>query len=331
MRKLIAPLTLSLGCCIVALALFFSYIIIAANSNGPLAKDTHIVLRKGLNLKHIASQLHTHGIIDSPLIFRIMVHLIHGANQLQAGEYAFPANASPRLILDKLIRGDIVIRRITIPEGYTTREVIEALDQAIGLEGAIPDNLEEGSLLPETYHYSFGDTKALLIQRMQSAMQTTLNTLWQQRSRNSVVKTPYEALILASIVEKETGLDAERGRVAAVFINRLKKRMKLQTDPTVIYALTDGKQTLDRPLSRKDLKIISPYNTYLHYGLPPTPIANPGTASIEAVLKPPQTDEFYFVADGMGGHKFSRTLKEHNKHVRALRQHQRKQKQQLEN
>ena len=214
-----------------------------------------------------------------------------------------------------------VLRNFTVAEGLTTAQVLALLDGAEGLEGRIVDAslLLEGAFLPETYAYSWGETKQSLVARMRHAMTETLDELWAGRAEGLPLASPHAALVLASMVEKETALAEERPRVAAVFFNRLRRGMRLQSDPTVVYALLHGKGSLVRPLTLADLKIDDPYNTYRVRGIPPGPIANPGRAAIAAVLRPLVTDELYFVADGSGGHVFARSLKEHQRNVRRLR------------
>lgn len=224
-----------------------------------------------------------------------------------------------REVMDKLERGDTLVRRLTVPEGLTSREVAALLEQAEGLVGSMTEVPEEGSLLPETYHYSHGDSREGLIARMSEALDETLEALWRSRAGDLPLASPREALILASIVEKETGVPQERPLVASVFVNRLRKGMRLQSDPTVAYGLTLGGQPLDRPLTKKDLAQSTPYNTYLIQGLPPGPIASAGKAALEAVLAPADTELLYFVADGSGGHAFARSLEEHNRNVASWR------------
>jgi len=218
-----------------------------------------------------------------------------------------------------LIEGKSIEHKVTIAEGLTVAEIYKVLEETPLLEGDLPPPPSEGSLLPETYSYLRGENRATLVERMQKDMDSTLTELWENRAPNIAIDTKEEALILASIVEKETGVASERSHVAAVFHNRLRKGMKLQSDPTVIYAITLGKEKLDRPLSKSDLGTDSPYNTYQVTGLPPGPIANPGRAALEATLKPDDSDDLYFVANGSGGHAFAKTLEEHNKNVAEWR------------
>jgi peptidoglycan lytic transglycosylase G len=212
-----------------------------------------------------------------------------------------------------------VARRLTVAEGLTVSEIYQLLEDAEGLEGALPPAPPEGSLLPETYFYAYGDRRADLVKRMQRSMQAVLDELWPQRAQGLPFRSRAEAVTLASIVDKETSAEDERDKVAAVFVNRLRRGMRLQADPTVIYALTDGSGRLGRELTRRDWEHESDYNTYLVVGLPPGPIANPGRAAIEAVLNPADVDYLYFVADGSGGHAFARTLDEHNRNVATWR------------
>lgn len=287
---------------------------------GPFDNPSQIIITSGSSISVIARDLKSAGLIDEPLIFRLATRYTHIDKGLQAGEFAIPARSSIFEILDILRFGKTIIHRLTIAEGLSVSEVIKRLNNTPGLSGNIDVLPAEGSLLPETYHFSFGDNRTQMIDRMKSAMTRTLSDLWQKRAPGLVLQTPQEALILASMVEKETGQSGERGRVAAVFLNRLTKGMRLQSDPTVSYGLTLGNHPLGRGLTRADLKKPTPYNTYTIKKLPPTPITNPGQAAIKAVLNPPETDEFYFVANGKGGHMFAKTLKQHNRNVRKWRQ-----------
>jgi UPF0755 protein len=291
----------------------------AIERHGPLASETVLVMPRGMGLDGIARRLAAAGVIEHRWLFALGVRLSGAAGKLRAGEYAFPVEISSRGVMELLVAGRTVQRRLTIPEGKTTREVLDLIDGAEGLSGALDGAFDEGALLPETYHFSHGDSRADVAARMADAMRSVLAKLWAARAEGLPLATPREALILASIVEKETARADERRRVAGVFINRLRRGMNLQSDPTVVYAITGGEGTLGKPLTRADLETPSPYNTYLVPGLPPTPIANPGRAAIAAVLDPLVGDELYFVADGSGGHVFARTLAEHNRNVARWR------------
>lgn len=295
-------------------------------AQGPSATDTQLVIPRGIGTSAIAEQLAEAGVLADPLIFKAGVRVFSEGRPLRAGEYLFPARASARDVMDLLISGRTVVRKVTISEGLTSREVLAVLAAAEGLDGEVPaEPPAEGTLLPETYHYSWGDDRAAIVARMEEAMRATVEELWAGRAEGLPLKTPEEAVILASIVEKETGVDAERPRVAAVFLNRLQRGMPLQSDPTVIFALTKGKASLGRALLRSDLTVDDPYNTYVNVGLPPGPIANPGKAALAAVLQPAKSNELYFVADGSGGHAFAETLEEHNRNVAKWRKLQKKQ------
>jgi len=287
---------------------------------GPLAEPRTVVLERGSSARAIALALEDAGVIESGRLFLAGLWLEGGASQLKPGEYAFPAGISGKDVAAKLIAGDAVVHKLTIAEGLTNAEIIALVAAAEGLKGEPGAVAGEGALLPETYHYAFGDSRAELVKRMQSGMAALLEELWPKRAADLPLKSVQEALTLASIVEKETGVAAERPQVAGVFVNRLKRGMPLQSDPTVIYAVTKGEKPLDRALSRADLATDSPFNTYKNKGLPPAPIANPGRASIEAALNPMTTEALYFVADGKGGHVFARTLEEHNKNVAQWKQ-----------
>ena len=287
----------------------------AAIAPGPLTEDKTVVVARGSGLREIAQQLSGASVIAHPRLFELTV-LLQGAQQaLRAGEYAFASGVSQQEVLAILREGRTVARRVTFAEGLTSKEMAALLGQADGLEGTTASTPSDGSLLPDTYHYSYGDKRADILGRMAKAMDVTLAELWAKRAADLPLTSPTEALILASIVEKETAIPAERGRIAAVFINRLKKGMRIDSDPTVVYGLTAGAGPLGRALTRDDLKIDHPYNTYRISGLPPGPICNPGRDSLAAVMNPLATDEYYFVADGTGGHVFARTLDEHNRNV----------------
>jgi UPF0755 protein len=288
-------------------------------SPGPLASETNLVIPRGAGLAVIARTLTDAGVIRDALTFRLGVTFHDTAREMKAGEYRFPAAASMREVMDILTSGETVVHRLTVPEGLTSREIVALVAAAEGLSGEPGPVPPEGSLLPETYHYSRDDERAQLIDRMQLAQRELLRQLWDERDPDLPFNSPDEALILASIVEEETALDDERALVASVFINRLKRGMRLQSDPTVVYGLTQGQAPLGRALTRQDLAKPNPYNTYLNDGLPPGPIANAGRAALQAVVNPATTGYLYFVADGSGGHAFAETLDEHNRNVAKWR------------
>lgn len=307
----------------------YSYFINAYKGVTPSSDATEkvVFIEPGTPTEDMAYQLRDQGVIDHPFVFMAAARLRQWEQRmpLQAGEYLFPPNISISDVITLLQSGKTFQRKVTIPEGLMSVEIVAILNAEEGLTGTIDTIPAEGSLLPETYNYTRNTTRAQIIERMQKSMATTLAQLWDKRADGLPIKTPEEAVILASVVEKETGIAAERPRVAGVFVNRLNINMPLQTDPTVIYAVTQGKYKLDRPLSRKDLATVSPYNTYLNTGLPPGPIANPGRASLEATLHPEAHEYLYFVAYGPGtaenstGHAFSKTLDEHGRNVLKLR------------
>lgn len=288
---------------------------------GVTEEKVTIIIKPGTSSYNIAEQLTQNGILSYPWKFLIGYWLTYPRKPLIAGEYLFTKKSATAEVLAKIQEGRTVVRKFTVPEGWTVAQVVAGLQEIECLTGAIETIPLEGSLLPETYFYAYGDDRQSLLNRMQAAMTENLQQLWQQRqSDDQIIQTPQMALILASIVEKETGLESERSRIAGVFINRLRLKMPLQSDPTVIYALTLGQKPLDRALLRGDLALLSAYNTYRIVGLPPQPIACPGKESLRAVLNPLISDDLYFVANGKGGHTFSKTLAEHNQHVAKWRQ-----------
>ena len=302
----------------VLLSLFF-YLSARFTAPGPLVESAIVISPTETGLSGIAALLARSGVIDGTLVFILGVRYEAATGELQAGEYAFSAHVSGRDVMDILCSGDTVARRLTIPEGLTNFQIERLLWGTEGLQGNIPPLPSEGMLLPETYHFSWGDTREDVVLRLHQAMRKTLREGWNPRASGLPLKNSQEALILASIVEKETAVAEERPHIAAVFLNRLRRGMRLQSDPTVVYDLTDGKGALGRPLTREDLKQETPSNTYVIDGLPPTPISNPGRLALQAVLHPTVSDDLYFVADGSGGHAFSKTLAEHNRNVARWR------------
>jgi len=301
---------------------------------GPLAVSRVIAIPKGEGRIEIASRLEREGAISSRWAF-IINYLLRNAIgpkavELKAGDYEIKKNASMAEILEVLTQGRGVLSKITIPEGLTSLQIVERLRGEEELTGDVADIPPEGSLLPDTYRFSKGMDRNELLQRMQGEMQRFLSAAWERRQPSLPIATPEEAIIFASIVEKETGRADERGRVAAVFMNRLRKGMRLQSDPTVIYGLAGGQGSLGRSITRADLDQKTAHNTYQIPGLPPTPICNPGRSAIEATLNPATTKDLYFVADGTGGHTFSDTLKEHNAAVSTWRKVERERKKDAE-
>lgn len=287
---------------------------------GPLAQEQVIELERGSGLAGIAMKLEAAGVVDDARIFRLAARLTGRDRKLRAGEYLVPAAISPNALLDLLESGRVVLHALTVPEGLTTAETLALVAADPVLTGPMPEVTPgEGTLLPETYHFPRGTTRVGIVEQMQTEMATLLTELWAGRQPDLPLATPQEALTLASIIEKETAVPDEYGLVAGVFVNRLRRGMLLQTDPTVIYALTRGQGPLGRQLLRRDLEVDDPYNTYVHAGLPPGPIANPGRGALEAAVAPAETDYLYFVADGTGGHAFAKSLAEHNRNVAKWR------------
>lgn len=298
----------------------------ALTEPGPLIESKQVIVPKGADLQLIGAKLEKEGVIRSKWVFVSAARLQEAHRELRAGEYRFRPGISIRHVIALLRKGQLVNRRFTVAEGLTVPEAMKVLEAAEGLEGIVFPVPKEGTLLPDTYYYAFGETRQAMADQMALQMRMTLDELWPKRVPDLPIKTKREAVILASIVEKETGIAAERGRVAGVFINRLNKGMRLESDPTVRYAVTGGKRKLGRGLRKSELRKDHPYNTYRIDGLPPGPICNPGRKSIAAVLNPEKTTSLFFVADGKGGHVFSDTLAQHQKAVRQWRKIERARK-----
>ncbi|MEA3041276.1 MAG: hypothetical protein QOC65_765 [Sphingomonadales bacterium] len=289
------------------------------SGSGPSGEAKTIIVEQGASVADVAVQLSRQGLIRAgPATYRRLARFLGSPDPIQAGEFEIPAGASGAAILDILQHGRPVQRLVTIPEGMPSVLVHERLMTAPFLIGAVAVP-EEGSVLPNSYAYRRGETRAAVLARMQQAMRDELARLWSRRTPNAVVTTPQEAVTLASIVEKETGKPSERRMVAGVYSNRLRRGMKLDADPTIIYPITQGRP-LGRPIRRSEIDAVNGYNTYTRVGLPVGPIANPGRESIAAVLNPAETQALYFVADGTGGHVFANTLEEHNRNHQRWRQ-----------
>ena len=286
---------------------------------GPLAEDKVVNIPRGAGIRDIADLLVKEGVIDQPWTFVGAVVVRKARDDLKSGEYVFSRQATLGDVISTLLDGKVVQHTVTVPEGVTSEQIVHRLLEADMLAGNIREIPREGSLLPETYKVVRGTPREQVIQRMQQAQRRVVQDVWERRMADLPLRTPDQLLTLASIVEKETGRPEERTRVAAVFINRLKQRMRLQSDPTIIYGLVGGKGTLGRPILKSEIEQPTPYNTYIIDGLPPGPIANPGRAALEAVANPARTKELFFVADGSGGHLFAETLEQHQRNVAKLR------------
>lgn len=291
-----------------------------ARAPGPLAADKVVVIPQGADSDEISQLLVDQGVIESRLSFAVVLSIEGLRGKLKAGEYLFRQGASLQEAIDEIVQGRAILHTLTIPEGLTSRQIVERMQEDPALAGDIREIPREGALLPETYKFQRGDTRDKLLQKMARDQKALVDEIWRRRSADLPLSSPTEMVTLASIVEKETGRADERPRVASVFLNRLKKRMRLQSDPTVVYGLVAGQGALGHTLTRDDLESRTPYNTYVIDGLPPGPIANPGRAALEAVANPSRTGDLYFVADGTGGHVFAETLDAHNKNVLRWRQ-----------
>ncbi|NEH77213.1 endolytic transglycosylase MltG [Rhizobium ruizarguesonis] len=314
-------MTMAVLVCVVAVIGFY-YATSTYRNPGPLQTNTNFIVRNGAGLTEIASNLERNAIISDARIFRYLTatHLSAGES-LKAGEYEIKARASMSDIMELLKSGKSILYSVSFPEGLTVRQMFDRMLQDTVLEGDLPAALPtEGSLRPDTYKFSRGTKRSEIIDQMAAAQQKLVDQIWDKRDSSLPLRSKEEFVALASIVEKETGVPDERAHVASVFLNRLGKGMRLQSDPTTIYGLFGGEgKPADRPIYQSDLKRDTPYNTYVIKGLPPTPIANPGKDALEAVANPWKTQDLYFVADGTGGHVFAATLEEHNANVKRWR------------
>ena len=287
---------------------------------GPLKEDKVVNIPARAGKRDIAEVLQREGVIDvNPWLFIGGVFAMKASSDLKPGEYSFQKNASLRDVIATIVEGKVVQHTVTIPEGLTSEQIVARLSDNDIFTGSVREIPREGTLLPETYKFPRGTPREQVVQRMQQAQKRIIAEIWERRSPDLPLKSPEQLVTLASIVEKETGKSDERSRVAAVFVNRLKQKIKLQSDPTIIYGLVGGKGTLGRPIKRSEITQPSPYNTYVIDGLPPGPISNPGRASLEATANPARTRDLFFVADGTGGHSFTETYDQHAKNVAKLR------------
>ena len=286
---------------------------------GPGEQEQLLVINKGQSVANIASHLRELNLIENRMVFILVVKLKGFHDKIKFGEYMIPKTASIKDILDVVITGVSVQNKITIPEGLSTISVIHRINNDSRIKGDLISFSEEGLLAPNTYSFDITTKKKDLFLKMRNNQERILEAAWDNRDPDLPLNNALELLILASVVEKEAGNEEDKKKVASVFLNRLKKKMRLQSDPTVVYSLTEGREPLNRELNRSDLKTKSPFNTYKIDGLPPSPICNPSKSSIYAVSNPLKTDFLFFVANGEGGHNFSKDLKQHNRFVREYR------------
>ncbi len=319
---ILASLSAFFTVCVVTLLLIaigVSYGKNVISSPGPLQSDRALVIEKGAGADEIADLLEREGVINRRVAFEMLAYSrVYGS--VKAGEFLFRREASLGEVLDTIINGKPIEHSITIPEGLTSEQIVARLKENELLVGSLEEVPQEGSILPATYKIARGTSRDQLISRMKTEQKRVLNEIWQKRTKDLPIKSPSDLVILASVVEKETGKPDERTRVAGVFVNRLNKSMRLQSDPTIVYGLVGGKGTLGRGITRADINSQTPYNTYVINGLPPGPIANPGRAAMEAAANPSRTRDLFFVADGSGGHAFAETNEQHERNVARWRQ-----------
>lgn len=307
---------------ILAIGGVFVYGLIQFNAEGPTTTDRPFMVEQGDGLSTVATKLEDQGFINSSFVFKLATRALKIEKGIPQGEFSIPAGASMADIMREITQGKPIEYAVTIPEGFTSFQVVERLMAEDRLTGAVEEIPAEGSLMPETYQFQRGEARADVIARMQAAQKEALAQIWADRDPDLPFETPEELVTLASIVEKETGIASERPQVAAVFINRLEKGMRLQSDPTIIYGVTNGEGTLGRGLKKSEIEEKTAYNTYQIDGLPPGPIANPGRESMQAVAHPADTKDLYFVAAGpvpSDGHLFAPTYAEHRKNVAKWR------------
>lgn len=296
---------------------------------GPLEAATEFTVERGEGLASVAYRLEAAGIVEDRRLLQLKARLDGSETAIKAGAYSIPARVSTVGVLEQLVAGDVIQMRLTVPEGLTTAQILRRVEAAEVLSGPMPERkIGEGELLPDTYVFGAGTTRVQFIERMEQAQDDLLEELWPKRQDGLPILTPYEAVTLASIVEKETGVDGERGKIAGLFVGRMKKGMRLESDPTIIYGVSRGeplynRQGQRRTLYRSEIDRKTDWNTYQIDGLPKTPICNPGREAIQAVLNPPKTEYVFFVADGKGGHLFAKTYQEHLRNVAAYRDYER--------
>ncbi len=298
---------------------FGTWLNLSINKPGPLMQPADVVIPPHTKLLQTGADLKAASVINNEYLFAALAWATGNKNKIKAGEYEFPADVTMWQVVSKMGRGEIVVRKVTFIEGWTVKQIVAELKNNPFLTGDITTPPAEGTLMPDTYTFTRGDTRASVIARMQKEMEDFVARHWAQRDPNYALKTPEEWLKLASIVEAETPKKDERARVAGVYLNRLAKPMRLEADPTVIYGLNGGAGPLGRALTLDDLKNPHAYNTYMHDGLPPTPINNPGKASLLAALSPEKHNYYFFVADGTGGHTFATTFEEHKQNRERLK------------
>ena len=302
-----------------------SYFKSVVSAPGPLQTDRAVVIERGAGTDEIAELLEREGVINRRVTFELLAYS-HIYGKLKAGEFLFRREASLLEVIDTIANGRAIEHSITIPEGLTSEQIVARIRDNELLVGTVADIPPEGAILPDTYKIARGTSRDALLARMIRDQRRILNEVWAKRAKELPIRTPQDLVTLASIIEKETGKHDERSRVAGVFVNRLNRGMKLQSDPTIIYGLVGGKGSLGRPITTSDIQSNTAYNTYVIPGLPPGPIANPGRASLEAAANPSRTRDLFFVADGSGGHAFAETLEQHNRNVARWRQIEAQQK-----